>query len=143
MRIPRPARALALAALAALLVAAGAEANVPDRRDRVKAKRIARQFWEQGKGEVVPCAGVRLRWIVRGRRLRFTRNDLAAVADGGCTIYFNRRVRWGWWRLCAVTIHEYGHVIGYRHSRNPRSIMYPTLFEAAWYPRFRACRRSG
>ena len=37
---------------------------------------------------------------------------------------------------------RYGHVIGRGHSRNPRSIMYPSLFEAAWYPRFRACRRS-
>ena len=34
---------------------------------------------------------------------------------------------WTWGRVCAATIHEWGHIDGRRHSRNPRSIMYPIL----------------
>ena len=33
-----------------------------------------------------------------------------------------------------VIVHEYGHLAGRKHSKNPRSIMYPTL-------RYRPCHR--
>jgi hypothetical protein len=42
--------------------------------------------------------------------------------------YYGRdRNPWVWWRVCAATVHEWGHLTGHGHSRNPASPMYPVL----------------
>jgi hypothetical protein len=41
-----------------------------------------------------------------------------------CTIVVTRR-RLEWERYCATVVHEWGHLAGRRHSRDPRSIMFP------------------
>lgn len=121
-----------LVVVGALLIPANASASVPTRQDIVDARSFARYFWQEVKGEVIPCY-VGFRWV------RLPRNTRAGVFTGGCTIYFNRRLQWDWWKVCAAMIHEYGHVIGYGHSGNPHSIMYPWLVGSAWYPHFKWC----
>lgn len=48
---------------------------------------------------------------------------------GDRTIFLNRSpgVAWTWQRICQAVSHEWGHLAGRAHSRNPRSIMYPVL----------------
>ena len=56
--------------------------------------------------------------------------DTAAWAQSwDCTIgYYGRDPRpWLWWRVCAATVHEWGHLTGHHHSRNPSSPMYAIL----------------
>jgi hypothetical protein len=38
-----------------------------------------------------------------------------------------RRVEWPREKAQCVLVHEYGHLAGRHHSKNPRSIMYPVL----------------
>ena len=125
-----------------VLVAAGpteASAQAPSHLDRADAKRVARAFWAD-RGEYVPCSGVRLAWVpVRTVRRAIGHGTLAAVFDGGCTVYYNKAVGWSWRKLCSVTVHEYGHLIGHRHSWNPNSIMYPSYLGSNWWPRHPAC----
>src|SRR5688572_16583255 len=116
--------ALALVALAA--AAPAAQAYTPSKRDRLDAKRFARDYWA-GRGEVIPCYGVRLAFVPRWAVGRyFGHGTLAAVYDDSCTIYYNQAAGWSWGKLCSVTVHEYGHIIGIGHSRNPYSIMNPS-----------------
>lgn len=43
-----------------------------------------------------------------------------------CTVLLDIR-HWEADVLCAVVVHEYGHLAGRAHSSNPRSIMYPRI----------------
>ena len=130
---------IALALMGLALTAPAAQAWTPSYQDRLDAKRFARDFWAS-RGEYAPCSGIGLkfvpRWIVR-RALGH--GTLAAVLPGGCTLYYNQAVGWSWGKLCSVTVHEYGHLIGHRHSWNPDSIMFPTYLDANWWPRHSAC----
>jgi hypothetical protein len=133
------AATFALASLVPSGIVGTAHAWTPGKQDRLDAKRFARDYWAS-RGEYVGCSGVRLvwapRWIVRQA---LGHGTLAAVADGGCTIYYNQAAGWSWGKLCSVTVHEYGHLIGHRHSYKPNSIMYPSYQDAAWWPRHPAC----
>jgi Matrixin len=130
---------MAMACLVVLAIPATAGAWTPSYQDRADAKRFARVF-SAARGEYVPCRGVRLVWVPR-RLVRdaFGHGTLAAVFDEGCTIYYNQAAGWSWGKLCSVTVHEYGHLIGYRHNRNPDSIMYPSYRDSSWWPRHPAC----
>jgi hypothetical protein len=120
-------------------LAASAEAWTPLKHDRLDAKRFARDYWAS-RGEYVGCSGVRLVWVPRWIvRQALGHGTLAAVADGGCTIYYNQAAGWPWGKLCSITVHEYGHLLGHRHSHNPDSIMYPGYQDANWWPRHSAC----
>ena len=44
--------------------------------------------------------------------------------NSGCKVTFNPAAKFDWSKLCTVTIHEYGHLAGKRHSRNPGEVMY-------------------
>ncbi len=48
---------------------------------------------------------------------------------GDRAIFLNRSpgVAWTWQRVCQAVSHEWGHLTGRGHSRNPRSIMYYRL----------------
>lgn len=50
-------------------------------------------------------------------------------APESCTFYLNRRLlrqfHYESGLLCTVVIHEMGHLAGYGHTYDPRSIMYP------------------
>jgi len=133
------AAAGALASLFASPFLGTAHAWKPAKQDRLDAKRFARAYWA-GRGEYVSCSGVRMlwapRWIVR-RALGH--GTLAAVSKGGCTIYYNQAAGWSWAKLCSVTVHEYGHLLGHDHASNPNSIMFPSYQGAAWWPRHPAC----
>jgi hypothetical protein len=41
-----------------------------------------------------------------------------------CRIEFNSRVTFSWSRFCTIMVHEYGHLIGLDHSKDPDSIMF-------------------
>ena len=41
-----------------------------------------------------------------------------------CEIGYNARHPWPWWEVCAVTIHEVGHLTYHHHSHDPNSLMY-------------------
>ena len=88
------------------------------------------------------CYGVRLAWVpVRTLPSQaMGHGTLAPQAQlGGCTVYYNKAVGWSWRKLCSVTVHEYGHLIGYGHSRNSDSIMYPSYLGSNWWPCSPAC----
>jgi hypothetical protein len=68
-----------------------------------------------------------------------TRPRCAGLGAPGCTIFYNQATGWSWRKLCSVTLHEYGHLIGYGHSRNRNSIMYSPYGGANWWPRHPAC----
>lgn len=130
---------LSLAAASVLVAPATAEAWKPSYQDRLDAKRFARSFWAD-RGEYVPCGGVRLAWVSGSTvRRAFGHGTLAAVFRGGCTVYYNEAVGWSWRKLCSVTVHEYGHLIGHGHSWNPDSIMYPSYYGSNWWPRHWSC----
>ena len=65
-----------------------------------------------------PCAPV------QHRREALPARELG-YATAPCTIVVTRR-RLGWEKYCATVVHEMGHLHGRRHSRNPRSIMWPS-----------------
>jgi Matrixin len=110
--------------LGALLLPALAQANVPSPNYQAAAKYEARWYWTAYRANYIPCSGVRLRWDHSGDRYDGRRGWYAHVDYiGGCTIHFNRSFKWFWTRLATTMIHEYGHVVGFRHNRNPRSIM--------------------
>jgi hypothetical protein len=45
---------------------------------------------------------------------------------GGCYVWLNL---WSYppRQLCQIALHEYGHLAGFTHSPNPRSVMYSPL----------------
>lgn len=69
--------------------------------------------------------------------------SLAAVGehkDDACHIYWWAYNRWqatdyGW---CVTIVHEYGHLLGRDHNRNPRSVMYEW---GPWYGHVPVCDR--
>jgi hypothetical protein len=50
----------------------------------------------------------------------------AWVGTDPCIVEVASR-RWKWWELCAVVVHEYGHVYGRGHSPDPDDVMHATL----------------
>ena len=139
--------AVVLGCLIAVLAAGVAQAGVPSAADRADAKRFARQYWED-RGYYAPCYGVAIRVGRIGR-------NLGAVFPYSrpCTIWLSREADWtdggtldAWWKVCAIVIHEYGHVVGKRHNRNPESIMAASEglnLYSTWWPYFDACRYNG
>jgi hypothetical protein len=115
-----------------------AHAWTPSKQDRLDAKRFARDYWAS-RDEFVGCYGVRLVWVPRWIVRRALGHGTLAAVNGGCTIYYNQAAGWPWAKLCSVTVHEYGHLLGHRHSSNANSIMYPSYRDAAWWPRHPAC----
>jgi len=91
---------------------------------------VALSFW----GPRPPTCGEH----VAVQPIDFHMGHAVAYADGfRCAIILDARP-WTPWtraRVCKAIVHEYGHLKGHGHSRNPRSIMYPFMH------RWRRCDR--
>jgi hypothetical protein len=136
---------LATAALVAAVGPATASADTglstgtswPGWQDRQDAKAFARDYWEgRGLYAYYRCPnGVRIKLHpMRDRGL------VGYVwSPSGCTIHLNSRVYWNWSKLCTTVVHEYGHIVGREHARDPRSVMYPGWPNPVWGKRFHAC----
>lgn len=145
-----PARRRVLAAAAGIAIACAmafttvgvdtASANVPSSADRMDAKRFARNYWENWRGEDKVCVGW-LDMIFQPMKDPATMAYVTKMVGGHtlCTVHYNSRYRWDWDTLCAVTIHEVGHLLGYRHTRPGPSIMSPRYPNPMWGTRFKAC----
>jgi hypothetical protein len=46
---------------------------------------------------------------------------------GSCVIIISTAARYSPIIHCGILVHEWGHLAGHGHSRNPRSVMYPKL----------------
>jgi Matrixin len=124
--VPAGVLALVVALCATLTVAVDARANVPPRREVVRAQHVAQRVWH-------PSCG-RLHASFDDPRTANTVLDDGTPIDyasgwampGDCTIHLSRAQQWvAYPPLCEVVLHEAGHVAGRGHSHNPRSIMYP------------------
>jgi Matrixin len=125
--------------LAVVIAPATAGANIPSMYDRIGSRSFATAYWEDQRGEYIPCGHIYQKWEWFPAS---ERNTLAWTTLHGCTIHYNRAEHWDWWKLCAVTIHEYGHSVGYGHNYRWGSVMnakYPNL---DWGRRFSFCEYS-
>lgn len=129
---------LLLALLAALLIAAPAHAHLSPTSRVHNARHVATQIWGPtvcGDTMAVPIVRVALPPPIAAR----------AFPDR-CHIELNDQ-RWTTFALCVSLVHEIGHLADWRaapgqafirpdgtiddvHSRNPRSVMYPTIIAA-------------
>ena len=51
----------------------------------------------------------------------------------------NRRENWFWSKLCTTVTHEYGHLLGRKHTWTLGSVMYPGWPNPEWGKRFHSC----
>lgn len=104
----------ALAAIAAALVLAS-PAQTHFGGGGLLAKRIAVERFPDHCGP----------YRIDHRRLR--PKHLGWVPAGQCRIYLSKRLHaysFAW--RCTILVHEFGHLAGRKHSRDPDSLMYPS-----------------
>jgi hypothetical protein len=141
-------RAVITAALALGLIApASAAAYAPSAQDRKDALSFAETYWGDRGYDAADYPGCK-RVITRVRHL--DRGVRGYQPEGWCVILLSDREDWSaggvrddWWNVCATVIHEYGHLLGKRHTDNRQSIMtryVDNMWKAAWYPWFSGCR---
>lgn len=80
----------------------------------------AHEYWHK-----LPCDG-QLKGVLESPADPST---AAWVNIPGCTIYFNEQTKrlWTAEQLCAIVIHEIGHLLGHHHSRDSHDVMYPVI----------------
>lgn len=138
---------LALAAILSIALLAILSVSWPSEGEpRIKvARHVAVRTW----GDV--CAGrVAIRKIpMTGRTIGLSTWDWSPNHYRiDCVISLRWNYRWSYWQLCALIVHEYGHLAGQHHSRNPWSVMYRDIWRPFWrcgpdhnHPRFGSARR--
>jgi hypothetical protein len=140
-----------LCLLLSVLAPATASAGVPSRSERRDALRFAKDYWAEHGRSLADSYCYGKAYLRVGHR---GRNVLGWVESAHpCTLWLNTNTEWSdggltdsWWRVCATAIHEYGHLVGRGHSRDPDSIMAATseLNEwSSWWPYFPGCRYDG
>lgn len=97
-----------------------------------RAKVVADKAWGH------PCATVRVEWehfrddarlldpYAWGAALTLYLPEWRTASN--CFVLLNLHYaprRWRWSRLCTVMVHEYGHLAGHDHSKDPFNVMYP------------------
>ena len=109
-----------------------ADARQLNPQDRTDAVRFARSYWAD-RGRYASDEGC---YRVR-TKIGFVNPDgdrhgwLGYWAPWDhCRLVLNGNEDWSdgdsrdpWWDLCSTVIHEYGHLVGRGHSRNPNSVM--------------------
>ena len=135
---------LAVLIAAALVLAGPALAQAADNArfaENTKLMRRAQAIAERKWGEV-PCSGdVEIWWDALDDTdtlaVSFWRGGWREIAERWrCRAIFNTQVAFTWPMFCSIVVHEYGHLLGYEHSANPRSVMYPEYVRA-----YGPCRR--
>lgn len=126
-----PARAALSVPLLALALTSPAGAAGRTARAQAVASAVFRTRCE---GTVVIRYGApsATRLGVTAATARWRRRDRPGHPFDHCTIVLNRDVfgpgtHASYAFFCSVLLHEYGHLAGRRHSRNPASIMFPIV----------------
>jgi hypothetical protein len=113
-------RALALAALA-LLVPNSAQADFD--HDLARSQGIAAAYWQTHDAPEPTCSPIRVVLDYTGPNLA-TGRDAGANREDRCVVYYAPHARQDSPPvLCALTVHEYGHLSGWGHVADPSSIM--------------------
>jgi hypothetical protein len=110
-----------LVALVLLGACASAQAHVPY---AAEAQRVAARF-------NVPCPNGVIVYqtdvLMEGGRVAYAYPNRYT---GQCFVAFAYHVHnWGFRSICTAMLHEYGHLMGWDHSPNPRSLMYYAMNE--------------
>lgn len=100
--------------LAALLAAAAIAAWAP------AAQADAVHFW--GKA---PCGGGPVAVSTEPMPSSYIARNW--INGGRCSVVYNPHRRLTWLTFCTAMAHEYGHLLGHKHSRFAWSIMYPYI----------------
>jgi hypothetical protein len=114
-------RLAACTTVAALILAATSQARTYAER----ALPIAQHYWHQ-----TACQGhIQTRWDTMTpdwiAYASWNGPDTTPTKDRtGCSITYSTRYHWAWYTFCRTTVHEYGHLLGYHHTRKV-SVMNP------------------
>lgn len=93
----------------------------------VRAARKASSFWGDTR-----CLHISYHYrSLPGRRIaeaKWYSTALFSKTYLQCSITFDsQRIRTSFALYCAAVVHEFGHLSGHPHVRNPRNVMYPEL----------------